>query len=955
MPDYEFSVRPSYGAERSIFIREVDFARQAAKYVVDSTGQLNHDHINDLIKALEDTQGSLRLASSHRTNALRTLRKLRDSEEFAARLESICENGPPEEPAAGVVRGTLNLDPSTSVDDICARRAVVTALLGNLHQHEVGSCFATAVAITLHKECPEQVVLDMKCLLEENKMTFRDGDTTIDIPLNSLVSHHPFEIERKVRADGTCYGIFGQKTGFKPYKVHQGPGMHACLVALRIPEHRMEATVSAALKNLRKAGHPLHRISNRQILEQIAWDTHGSLSYNQRMARVRGIYWETANIQLLRTWEYTLAAFAELNNGPYSNQLQNSLLSGSVADREDLQSIAGLLDRQMMKFIESLPDEYQNLPGISHVLVGNIRTLMKERFIRKFNATINQGDRLSHGRVGGFELYYRLPSDEPSQWSRIGDPKSFQECLAHLAEDAARMCEDEVHFETESQQHHSLFRAALKELSRDLKSYIHTPEFYEHVARQMNPRNDGIHDADKLRNAILSRSTSHDEDLQSIDSFLGYQMAKFVESLPDEHRNLPGISHVLVDNIGTLVDERFIRKLNRPIDQGRNQKGFSVGGFDLYYRRRPSDEPSQWVRIESQESFQECLEHLTEDAARISDDEIHFETESQQHHNLFRAAIKELSRDLKSHIRTPEFIEHVMRKMAQHQGGTDEVDIALTENAPWKAVSGSNAYGLVRHYGAGEFNINPTPTSEGPRRFKTPHDFMVYLGYALNAIKPQLLEKATVTGLDFEVVVGNGNHAFTLSPGALQNCWYGENGEPDDFGIWTSSMLQPSANAYLNEPRSSPPLATLLRSMEKEAGISKQEMEELYRKHASSTEALDTKGGSYLLRDIRKALWDYCDQKPREEEGKLLTKVGDYLSSVFPTPALRFARTNYLTNSGSAEDIAVSRNQFTGKTELHFMDEEGGLKPVPHEYFEFGWTVYEPIRPDGEIATHMRP
>lgn len=83
-----------------------------------------------------------------------------------------------------IIRETLQLSPSASLTDAHAKRAVLSGLLCYLRQ-SVGSCFATAPAIMIHTEQPEQFLRDINELLNTGQLKRTFGGVEYTVPLSS--------------------------------------------------------------------------------------------------------------------------------------------------------------------------------------------------------------------------------------------------------------------------------------------------------------------------------------------------------------------------------------------------------------------------------------------------------------------------------------------------------------------------------------------------------------------------------------------------------------------------------------------------------------------------------------------------------------------------------------------------------------------------------------------------
>lgn len=112
--------------------------------------------------------------------------------------------------ADNVIRQTLMLSDNIGITDAMARKAALTALLCQLRQN-VGSCFATAPAIIVQKEQPEQFLRDLDELLSTGRLKRVAGGVEYSVPLT-----HSFgsgNLKKSVLATPETYENIGLSPG----------------------------------------------------------------------------------------------------------------------------------------------------------------------------------------------------------------------------------------------------------------------------------------------------------------------------------------------------------------------------------------------------------------------------------------------------------------------------------------------------------------------------------------------------------------------------------------------------------------------------------------------------------------------------------------------------------------------------------------------------------------------
>jgi hypothetical protein len=241
------------------YARNTEMARSLAVSIVKEDGSLAlggdplwadmpfapTDEVSAARGALEGADVAALAPSKHASAMLKRLvtdKKLQDT------LNSI-KKPDPANPACAMVRATLGLPADVEVTEVHARQAAVSALLSQLRQNDVGSCFATAIAIEAQAKKPDVFLEDMKSLLETGKVVRQRTKLDSKVKL------------RRADAD-----------------VPATPGLDAALAALGIARGDMAAARRAALVELRKATPTAteDEFTPEQIFKQITENRKGS-------------------------------------------------------------------------------------------------------------------------------------------------------------------------------------------------------------------------------------------------------------------------------------------------------------------------------------------------------------------------------------------------------------------------------------------------------------------------------------------------------------------------------------------------------------------------------------------------------------------------------------------------------------------------------------------------------
>jgi hypothetical protein len=169
---------------------------------------------------------------------VKTLERLKNDPALSVKLRSI-DKPASDNPATALIRAALGLDPQEEVTAAHAQQAVLSSLLAELRQSDVGSCFGTCVSIKIHDHDPGQFLEDMKELINTGYLTRTLDGRTIKIPPNPAVSTADVEKKVQLDSDGTMVG--------KGLSLGDAPGMAAALDALGVDAAQRAGAVKAAL------------------------------------------------------------------------------------------------------------------------------------------------------------------------------------------------------------------------------------------------------------------------------------------------------------------------------------------------------------------------------------------------------------------------------------------------------------------------------------------------------------------------------------------------------------------------------------------------------------------------------------------------------------------------------------------------------------------------------------
>lgn len=260
--------------------RKTALSLNLAKLVTNPDGSLNAGRLDAAITQLGQPPTP---QTEHTRVAVKMLTRLRDDGDFAAQLQSIGAPRTADNPAHGILRATLGLKPDQTVTAAHARQAALSALVSDLRQSSVGSCFGTATAVMVHDSMPETFLAEIKSLIEDGHF-----DKTVDghdeqVAISQRVSTKELQQTIMLNAQGLL-ATAGGKPVDPPTALHETPGMRAGLAALGVAPDAMASTVSGALKAMGKNA----VLTPQAILQQIAMRQEGlSAEHLAGVERVR--------------------------------------------------------------------------------------------------------------------------------------------------------------------------------------------------------------------------------------------------------------------------------------------------------------------------------------------------------------------------------------------------------------------------------------------------------------------------------------------------------------------------------------------------------------------------------------------------------------------------------------------------------------------------------------------
>jgi hypothetical protein len=166
-------------------VRCLFLSRDLASRLINDQGELDLQLLSETIEALRNHVYFLGPGweddAPRRQQLLDSLSALHDSKNLQRHLKLMTRPSG-HKVAEQIIRDTLLLPEHVQVNDAMTRRAVLSAWLCPLRQN-VGSCFATAPAILVQQEQPEQFLKDMSELLATGRLKRVVGGVEYSAPL----------------------------------------------------------------------------------------------------------------------------------------------------------------------------------------------------------------------------------------------------------------------------------------------------------------------------------------------------------------------------------------------------------------------------------------------------------------------------------------------------------------------------------------------------------------------------------------------------------------------------------------------------------------------------------------------------------------------------------------------------------------------------------------------------
>lgn len=325
-------VQESYSA------RNVLKTRKFAKMIIDEQGKVDRKALTHAIACIEKNLYSLgpdRQSDAHpQEHLLKVMRLLHSEKEFRQLLQSISK--PVSHPQAEqIIRETLYLPAGTTITDAHTRQAALSAWFCYLRQH-VGSCFATAPAIIVYSEQPKQFLMDIRELLETGRLKRTFGGVEYSAPLSTswgagdlrkpiflgkknLLGQSPGLVAAFQAMELITKGMkFAEKIAKSKELVSRATSTQQFITAEEILRDVLFQHLSLTEKDLEEYEKRPRGMVQAGLLLHVPKAAKGSGGKGEACSRFHELFKQGCDAfksltdnALLRSWEFTVASFAE--------------------------------------------------------------------------------------------------------------------------------------------------------------------------------------------------------------------------------------------------------------------------------------------------------------------------------------------------------------------------------------------------------------------------------------------------------------------------------------------------------------------------------------------------------------------------------------------------------------------------------------------------------------------
>ncbi len=551
--------------QESCAARNVLRVRRLVTQLINEKGELDMEAISEAITQLKVSLYSMGPDRQHDTrrqmHLLKVLICLSDSKDAQRILKNI-RKPVNHRHADQIIRETLQLPAHLTITDAHARQAVLSAWMCYLRQN-VGSCFATAPAIIIHDEQPIQFLNDMNELLSTGRLKRTFGGVEYAVPLS--ISWGAGNLKKNFQFDPSdahetteawlspglidaleSIGILFKERPLKQriewlkdWMIKHFPPGKIIINSQTIFRHILLDHLNLTEKDLREfENRPQENMqTNLMLLSSTAPKTAGSktqacMQYFAYLTTAENTFKSLADNALLKSWEFSLASFAETKAeftrwNLYSSlglgaqekggigfciyeilqqrlEISNQKVRELQAEYDTMYSQVKYLETRLQRastekelewlkldyktksyefhLLEELRDkEYakgQRIASLYDTLIDAYYHLFPEYFQEVYDADMHEVDVGPYDdSPAGFRLLYKYGRANTSQWTYIYTPQEFIAALNSF------FIATEI--ELASRKEFEKLQQELSEIITAIVMHIKTKEFLESAFQRM--------------------------------------------------------------------------------------------------------------------------------------------------------------------------------------------------------------------------------------------------------------------------------------------------------------------------------------------------------------------------------------------------------------------------------------------------------------------------------------
>jgi len=250
---------------------------------------------------------------------LQTLDVINKSPEILQQLQNVTKPASPNFISNAIIRITLNLKEDDVITDNHARLVVLAALLSDIRQGDVGSCFATCVSILMMGTLRSKVISDFADIIKNGKLSRPSATDQTDFVPTIDIADNNVQIQQYIDKSGKLEYIDGD--------IWQSPGIIAACKQIGIVGKDVETEIKNAIAYIFQKKYLSDNVtvgvSVDELVELLIVRTQGKLN-PQKFKDVKTLaevaFSAETNTPLLRAWESCLAAMSEAKSGDYKRQ-----------------------------------------------------------------------------------------------------------------------------------------------------------------------------------------------------------------------------------------------------------------------------------------------------------------------------------------------------------------------------------------------------------------------------------------------------------------------------------------------------------------------------------------------------------------------------------------------------------------------------------------------------------